>query len=56
MSESKEDMQNKLNVCNDFCKNKWKLKVNAAKSKVVVFSNGRLPANLKFIIIIETWK
>jgi nucleoid-associated protein YejK len=27
MSESKEDMQNQLNVFNDFCK-KWKLKVN----------------------------
>jgi hypothetical protein len=36
-----------LNVFNDFCK-KWKLKVNAEKSKVLVFSNGRLPANLKF--------
>jgi hypothetical protein len=47
MSESKEDMQNQLNVFNDFCK-KWKLKVNAEKSKVLVLSNGRLPANLKF--------
>ena len=47
MSESKEDMQNQLNVFNDFCK-KWKLKVNAEKSKVLVFSNGRLTANLKF--------
>ena len=47
MSESKEDMQNQLNVFNDFCK-KWKLKVNAEKSKVLVFSNGRLLANLKF--------
>jgi hypothetical protein len=27
---------------------KWKFKVNAEKSKVLVFSNGRLPANLKF--------
>jgi hypothetical protein len=34
MSESKEDMQNQLNVFNDFCK-KWKLKVNAEKSKVL---------------------
>jgi hypothetical protein len=32
MSESKEDMQNQLNVFNEFCK-KWKLKVNAEKSK-----------------------
>ena len=47
MSESKEDMLNQLTVFNDFCK-KWKLKVNAEKSKVLVFSNGRLPANLKF--------
>ena len=50
MSESKEDMQNQLNVFNDFCK-KWKLKVNAEKSKVLVFNNGRLPANLKFTYI-----
>jgi hypothetical protein len=47
MSESKEDMLNQLNVFNDVCK-KWKLKVNAEKSKVLVLSNGRLPANLKF--------
>jgi hypothetical protein len=40
-------MLNQLNDFNDFCK-KWKLKVNAEKSKVLVFSNGRLPANLKF--------
>jgi hypothetical protein len=44
MSESKEDMQNQLNVFNDFCK-KLKLKVNAEKSKVLVFSNGRLPVS-----------
>jgi hypothetical protein len=47
MSESKEDMLNQLNGFNDFCK-KWKLKVNAEKSKVLVFSNDRLPANFKF--------
>ena len=40
-------MQNQLYAINEFCK-KWKLKVNAEKSKVLVFSNGRLPANLKF--------
>jgi hypothetical protein len=44
ISESKEDMLNQLNDFNDFCK-KWKLKVNAEKSKVLMFSNGRLPAN-----------
>ena len=53
MSESTEDMQKKLNVFNDFLQ-KWKLKDNAEKSKVLVFSNGRLPANLK--LTIETWK
>ena len=47
MSESKEDMHNQLMVFNDFCK-EWKLKVHAEKSRVLVFSNGRLPANLKF--------
>jgi hypothetical protein len=54
MSESKKDMQNQLNVFNDFCK-KWKLKVNAEKSKVLVFSNGRLPANLKFTYNNRDW-
>ena len=53
MSESTEDMQKKLNVFNDFLQ-KWKLKDNAEKSKVLVFSNGRLPANLK--LTIETSK
>jgi hypothetical protein len=30
------------------CLTPWKLKVNADKTKVMVFGNGRLPQNLSF--------
>ena len=40
-------MQNQINYFYDFCK-KWRLKVNIEKSKVLFFSNGRLPNNIKF--------
>ena len=47
LAESSDDMQNQINHFYDFCK-KWRLKVNIEKSKVLVFSNGRLPNNIKF--------
>ena len=47
LAESSDDMQNQINYFYDFCK-KWRLKVNIEKSKVLVFSNGRLPNNIKF--------
>ena len=47
LAESSDDMQNQINYFYDFCK-KWRLKVNIEKSKVLFFSNGRLPNNIKF--------
>ena len=47
LAESSDDMQNQINYFYDVCK-KWRLKVNIEKSKVLVFSNGRLPNNIKF--------
>ena len=47
LAESSDDMQNQINYFYDFCK-KWRLKVNIEKSNVLVFSNGRLPNNIKF--------
>ena len=49
MSESNEDLQLMLNEFCDYCK-QWKLKVNVQKTKVMVFSKGRLSKNLKFYI------
>ena len=41
MSESQEDLQKQLDSLNEYC-NIWKLKVNVGKSKVVIFSKGRM--------------
>ena len=40
LSETKHDLQNQLNCLCEYC-DRWKLKVNVDKSKVVVFSKGR---------------
>jgi hypothetical protein len=40
MAESREDLQAQLNVFGGYCK-KWKLKVNAEKAKIFIFSRGR---------------
>jgi hypothetical protein len=45
MAESSADLQNQLNSFQDYC-SVWKLKVNTYKSKVMVFSRGKLPRNL----------
>ena len=37
----------KLNIFHDYCWT-WKLKVNIDKSKIVCFTNRRLPQNLQF--------
>ncbi len=47
MAESSADLQNQLNSFQDYC-SVWKLKVNTDKSKVMVFSRGKLPRNLNF--------
>jgi ribosomal protein L25 (general stress protein Ctc) len=36
-----------LDAFYEYC-NSWKLKVNADKTKVMVFGDGRLPQNLSF--------
>ena len=45
--ESAEELQSELNYFYEYCE-KWNLKVNTNKSKVMVFSKGRLPINLNF--------
>ena len=47
-SESPEEMQSSLDILNNYC-NKWKLKVNIGKTKIMVFRKGGiLRRNLKF--------
>ena len=47
-SETPEDMQSSLNILHNYC-NKWKLKVNIGKTKIMVFRKGGiLSRNLKF--------
>jgi hypothetical protein len=36
-----------LNIFHDYCL-AWKLNVNIDKTKIVCFTNGRLPQNLQF--------
>ena len=47
MVESHEDLQVQLNVFGEYCK-KWKLKVNAEKTKIFIFSRGRPLADIHF--------
>ena len=45
MSKSQEDLQKQLDSLNEYC-HIWKLKVNVGKSKVVIFSKGRMSKNI----------
>jgi hypothetical protein len=47
MAETPEDLQKQLNIFHDYCLAR-KLKVNIDKTKIVCFTNGRLPQNLQF--------
>ena len=47
MAESREDLQAQLNVFGEYCK-KWKLKVNAEKTKIFIFSRGRPLVDIHF--------
>ena len=47
MAESAADLQKQLDSFQDYC-TLWKLKVNADKSKIMIFSKGTLPRNLQF--------
>ena len=49
LSESSEDLQNMLNEFDKYCE-KWKLKINVQKTKVLIFSRGRISKHLKFFI------
>ena len=44
---TKEDLQTTLNVFENYC-DEWRLTVNIQKTKVLVFSSGRIPKNLNF--------
>ena len=45
MAETSKDL--KQNMFHDYCCT-WKLKVNIGKTKIVCFTNGRLPQNIQF--------
>jgi len=47
LAESVEELHSELNYFYEYCE-KWNLKVNTNKSKVMVFSKRRLPINLNF--------
>jgi hypothetical protein len=46
MAETHDDLQNILNKFGEYC-NTWRLKANADKTKVIVFSRGRQSTNFK---------
>ncbi len=49
-ADSIQGMQSALNILSTYC-NKWKLKVNTAKTKILIFrKSGMLPRNLQFYI------
>ena len=47
MAESREDLQAQLNIFGEYCK-KWKLKVNAEKTKIFIFSRVRPLVDIYF--------
>jgi hypothetical protein len=47
LSKTPVDLQNGLNILENYCQ-RWKLKVNIEKTKIMVFGKGRLPNNLRF--------
>ena len=49
MAESREDIQAQLNAFGEYCK-KWKLKVNAEKTKIFIFFRGRPLVDIHFFI------
>lgn len=49
MSETKEGMQNALNVFEHYCQ-MWKLEVNVEKTKIIVFSKRKVKQNMNFHI------
>ena len=49
LSESKEGMQRSLNIFQSYC-DKWKLEVNASKTKVIVFSKRKCKDDFLFTL------
>lgn len=49
MSETKEGMQNALNVFEHYCQ-MWKLEVNIEKTEIIVFSKRKVKQNMDFHI------
>jgi hypothetical protein len=47
LAETTNDLQSQLDAFYEYC-DLWKLKVNADKTKLMVFGNGILPQNLSF--------
>jgi hypothetical protein len=47
LAKSTINLQNLLNLFQVYCI-KWKLKVNIDKTKIMIFSKGRLPTNINF--------
>ncbi len=41
-ANNKDELQHSLDVLSDYC-NRWKLTVNIAKTKIMIFHKGRLP-------------
>lgn len=44
---SSDELQNTLSIFENYC-NEWKLTVNVSKTKIVIFSGGRIPQDQKF--------
>jgi hypothetical protein len=50
MAESREDLQAQLNVFGEYCQ-KWKLKVNVEKTKILIFPRGRPLVDIHFEVM-----
>lgn len=46
-SQTKEELQDTLNIFENYC-DKWKLTVNVNKTKILIFSGGKVPSNQNF--------
>ena len=49
LSESKENMQNSLDIFHSYCK-MWNLQVNANKTKVMIFSKRKVRQHIEFYL------
>ena len=49
LSTSKDNLQKKLNLVNEYCK-KWKLEINYSKTKCLTFTKGTQKEKYKFSI------